>query len=168
MKFTKLDKIIEVNNFKFDGKRLSAIYSFENQQGTCHLEFLYSKGTHKKVLTISKGSSLILDDRVINGLIIPKDKLEELREVKEEAIELYQTEVSKMDKIEDDEIEFRNEEEAKKRREVKALVEATGEAQILKRYSTECDDPDEECNLDYVTIWLLPNGRTIEKRQHTW
>lgn len=168
MKIIKLNKTIEVNNFKFDGKRLSAIYSFENQKGTCNLELLYSNGIHKKVLTIANGFSLTLDDRVIKGLVIPKENIDELREVKEEAIELYQTEVSKMDKIEDDEIEFRNEEEAKKRREVKALVEATGEAQILKEYSTECNDPDEECNLDYVTIWLLPNNRTIEKRQHTW
>lgn len=166
MKLTKLNKTIEVNKFKFDGKKLSATYSVEDQEGLCHLEFLYSKGTHKKTLTIAKGFSLKLDDRVIKGLIIPKEKLEELREIKEKAIELYQIEVGKMEKIE--EVEIEDKEESKKRKEVKALVEATGEAQILKRYSTECDDPDEECNLDYITIWLLPNGRTIEKRQHTW
>ena len=49
-----------------------------------------------------------------------------------------------------------------------AQAKATGERVALGTWMAPCDDPDEECNLDTVTKWALPDGTTTITRQHTW
>ena len=44
----------------------------------------------------------------------------------------------------------------------------TGEPVELRRYTTDCNDPSEECNLDIVTIYAMPDGTTKTVRNHTW
>jgi hypothetical protein len=44
----------------------------------------------------------------------------------------------------------------------------TGKAVLLEQYSTDCNDPNESCNVDIVTVWAMPDGTTQRRRQHTW
>lgn len=44
----------------------------------------------------------------------------------------------------------------------------TGERIEISHYTTDCNDPKEECSLDVVTIWAEPDGTTSETRHHTW
>lgn len=53
----------------------------------------------------------------------------------------------------------------------KALFEKakeTGEKQILERYSVDRCDPEEDCDLDIVTVYAMPDGRTQRTQTHTW
>ena len=44
----------------------------------------------------------------------------------------------------------------------------TGKKQVLKSFSIECTDPQEECNTDIVTVWAMPDGSKTETKIHTW
>lgn len=72
-------------------------------------------------------------------------------------------------KIESDKKEKEKEEKERKEREAifeKARV--TGEKQVLSKILCDCNDPYEECNLDIIYLYALPNGETEEVRTHTW
>lgn len=63
------------------------------------------------------------------------------------------------------------EKEAKKQFEEKKVFEKAkkmGEPQVLKRWSEPCNDPKEECSLDNVTLYAMPDGTTKIKRYHTY
>ena len=47
-------------------------------------------------------------------------------------------------------------------------AKTTGKPVELKRYTTECNDPREECNMDIVTVYAMPDGSTKTVRRHTW
>ena len=47
-------------------------------------------------------------------------------------------------------------------------AEVTGERQILSSWNCECNDPKEECSLDIVTEYAMPDGTTKTVRNHTW
>jgi len=47
-------------------------------------------------------------------------------------------------------------------------AQQTGERQILDKYSDECNDPREECDIDTVTVYAMPDGTTETVRSHTW
>lgn len=38
----------------------------------------------------------------------------------------------------------------------------------LRRYSANCNDPHEECSMDIVTVWAMPDGSEKKTRAHTW
>lgn len=44
----------------------------------------------------------------------------------------------------------------------------TGKPIVLRSYSDDCDDPREECSLDNVTEYAMPDGSTKTTRSHTW
>lgn len=52
--------------------------------------------------------------------------------------------------------------------EITKKAKETGEKQIIHSWVEDCNDPYEECNLDHITIWVLPNGETKKTRSHTW
>ncbi len=67
--------------------------------------------------------------------------------------------------------------EARERRKAEAEAERqrifdtarrTGQKQVLDSYSDECNDPREECSLDQVTVYAMPDGSTKTVRSHTW
>lgn len=63
------------------------------------------------------------------------------------------------------------EKEEKLDAERKAIFEKariTGEKQLLSKTTCECNNPREECNLDILYLYALPNGETEEIRTHTW
>lgn len=44
----------------------------------------------------------------------------------------------------------------------------TGKGVELRRWVDSCDDPHEECDIDHVVEYALPNGETKIERYHTW
>lgn len=39
---------------------------------------------------------------------------------------------------------------------------------LLRKFDTECNDPREECSLDIVYEWAMPNQKMMIQRDHTW
>jgi len=68
----------------------------------------------------------------------------------------------------------REEKEAKKRareeaRQAKfAEAKSTGQRVELRSWMEDCNDPREQCSLDHVTEYAMPDGTTKIVRQHTW
>lgn len=44
----------------------------------------------------------------------------------------------------------------------------TGKPVELARYSDSCNDPREECSIDIVNVYAMPDGTTKTERHHTW
>ncbi|HZK18929.1 MAG TPA: hypothetical protein VFD15_06400 [Clostridia bacterium] len=49
-----------------------------------------------------------------------------------------------------------------------AKAKATGKPVILYEFSVDCNDPNEDCDLDIITGYAMPDGTTKETRRHTW
>jgi len=68
----------------------------------------------------------------------------------------------------------REEKEAKKRareeeRQAKfAEAKRTGKRVELRSWMDDCNDPREQCSMDHVTEYAMPDGTTKIVRQHTW
>jgi hypothetical protein len=58
--------------------------------------------------------------------------------------------------------------EKQKYEEAKKEARKTGNNVIINRFSVECNDSNEECNTDIITVYMTPSGRTKEKRTHTY
>jgi hypothetical protein len=39
---------------------------------------------------------------------------------------------------------------------------------LFYKYTDDCNDPDEDCELDIVYVYAMPDGSESEKRVHTW
>lgn len=44
----------------------------------------------------------------------------------------------------------------------------TGVKQQVRQFSVECNDDNESCDIDIVTVYVDGNGEITEKRAHTW
>jgi hypothetical protein len=44
----------------------------------------------------------------------------------------------------------------------------TGQKVLLRSWCEDCNDPREECSLDHVTEYAMPDGTTRRERNHTW
>lgn len=73
--------------------------------------------------------------------------------------------ISKIKKDESLEIELKNQENTES---IFNKAKETGIKQEINNWSEPCDNPKEECNLDIVTLYALPNGETEKIRNHTW
>lgn len=65
----------------------------------------------------------------------------------------------------------RQEEVEKKQKEIDEKFKQareTGEKVELERWHEDCNDPSEECNLDIVVIYAMPDGSTKTERVHTY
>lgn len=67
--------------------------------------------------------------------------------------------------------------EAKEAKKAAAEAERAGKLEEAKRtgkpveirsWTAECNDPHEQCSLDIITEYAMPNGTTKTERQHTW
>ena len=84
---------------------------------------------------------------------ISREKLEELKAEKE-AEEKRKTESEK-----------------KKQAEIAAKfdeAQKTGEPVLLRKWTEDCNDPKEECSVDIVYEYAMPDGTTKVERHHTW
>ena len=48
------------------------------------------------------------------------------------------------------------------------LAKSTNQPQIIKQWSEDCDGSEEECNIDNLTEYVMPDGTTKIIRSHTW
>ncbi|MHB8552793.1 MAG: hypothetical protein ACYDAO_04315 [Thermoplasmataceae archaeon] len=55
-----------------------------------------------------------------------------------------------------------------RKKQIFEIAKQTGERQLLERYSTDCNDPEEECNTDIVQIFAMPDGTQKVFRTHTY
>lgn len=67
---------------------------------------------------------------------------------------------------EEKEAEARAKEEARQAKFDEA--KRTGQRVELRSWMDDCNDPREECSLDHVTEYAMPDGTTKIERQHTW
>lgn len=44
----------------------------------------------------------------------------------------------------------------------------TGRPVVINQYTDDCNDPREECSMDNVTVYAMPDGSTKTSRSHTW
>lgn len=58
--------------------------------------------------------------------------------------------------------------EAERRASIFNKARQTGEKQVLKIWSEPCNDPREECNIDNIILYAMPDGSTKTVRVHTW
>ena len=49
-----------------------------------------------------------------------------------------------------------------------AEAKRTGKRVELRSWMEDCNDPREQCSLDHVTEYAMPDGTTKIVRQHTW
>jgi len=64
-------------------------------------------------------------------------------------------------------------EEAKEKVELEikkkfAEAKTIGKKVLLKTWMADCNDPNEECNIDNMAEYAMPDGNTEITRQHTW
>lgn len=85
----------------------------------------------------------------------------------DDMMQIYDIIVAKEDEI--GKIEKAKQE--KREEEKQAIFEtakATGERQVLAKHYDECDDPSEECSMDEIVIYAMPDGTTKTERYHTY
>ena len=63
--------------------------------------------------------------------------------------------------------------DSQKRREEKVQeifnkAKETGERQELERWTEECNDKNEACDIDIITVYAMPDGTKMTERSHTW
>jgi hypothetical protein len=71
------------------------------------------------------------------------------------------------DEAEKAEIEATQKAEEEKIRKFET-AKTTGEKVLLRKWTADCNDHREECNVDIITEWAMPDGTTKTERQHTW
>lgn len=60
------------------------------------------------------------------------------------------------------------EKQLKKEQELIQKAKETGEKQVLKSWSAPCNDKNEECDIDIITILIDAEGNKETTRTHTW
>jgi hypothetical protein len=60
------------------------------------------------------------------------------------------------------------EEREKKRAEIFEKARKTGQKQIIKSYTVDCCDPREDCDVDIVTVYAMPDGTESKTQVHTY
>lgn len=168
-------EVLQFNNEIFKNKRLKEYLANnfygedgisekldEYLQDLCNEEYAFERGLAKEV-------------EKIEGITVEYKDYDDLRgkgtyvsDIIFDSFEIFEKFVEKayMETIELDEERKRKEKEKLEKAEEKARK--TGKNIELRSYSVECNDPDEECNVDIITIYMTPSGRTKEVRSHTW
>ncbi|MEF8880031.1 MAG: hypothetical protein V5A64_06550 [Candidatus Thermoplasmatota archaeon] len=62
----------------------------------------------------------------------------------------------------------KEEEKEEKERRLFEIAKKTGEKQKIESFPVPCRDSREECNLDIVTSYAMPDGKRKEEINHTW
>lgn len=68
-------------------------------------------------------------------------------------------------------IEAKKEQEVKRKAEIEAKIQEakeTGKPVELRRWVESCNDPKEDCDVDHVVEYVMPDGTTKTERYHTW
>lgn len=76
--------------------------------------------------------------------------------------------IENFEKKENERIEMKENERIEKEEKIFETAKRTNEKQILYQYSIECRDKKEECNIDNVVVYAMPDGTTKKEIYHTW
>lgn len=79
-------------------------------------------------------------------------------------IEIVEAEINK---IKEQKLKLKSEKEARISA-IFAKARATGEKQILNKWSEECNDPEESCDIDNIIEYAMPDGTVKTERHHTY
>lgn len=88
--------------------------------------------------------------------------------ISDENLDKIERKIRKEDKVEE---EKKKEKQAIRKKEIEAIFERakkTEKKQILRKWTAECNDPNEECDWDEMTEYALPDGKKETIRDHTW
>lgn len=88
--------------------------------------------------------------------------------ITQEQFETIKKAVEDKEKAINDEIEARKQAKTEARNAIFAKAKETGEKQLLSKWSEPCNDPKEECDIDMLHEYALPDGSTKITRSHTW
>lgn len=78
-------------------------------------------------------------------------------------------ELAEMKEQEKERKKLEKEEEKKERIEALfAKARETGEKQVIEQYSVPCNNPEEDCDIDIITVYAMPDGTRKTERHHTW
>ena len=64
--------------------------------------------------------------------------------------------------------EEKEKEVEEKEAEIFAIAKKTNEKQLIKSFPIECQDINEECDIDWVCVYAMPDGTKTEIISHTW
>ena len=62
----------------------------------------------------------------------------------------------------------KKEEAEQKEAEIFATAKNTNEKQLIKKFMVDCQSRNEECSMDIVCVYAMPDGTKIETVNHTW
>lgn len=91
-----------------------------------------------------------------------------------ESIQICSISKEKLEQIKAGEVAAENKKEADKKAEsdridaIFVTAKETGKKQYIKHYMADCNNPREECSIDVVTVYAMPDGTTKAIRAHTW
>jgi len=77
-------------------------------------------------------------------------------------------EIKALEEKKETETKIATEKRAEKINVIFEKAKTTGKKQEIERFTEECNDPDEECNVDICVKYALPNGKIDVTRNHTW
>lgn len=109
------------------------------------------------------------EEGITAGITPNKDDLEFIKSNKKEIMQLLKAKRKLENEIKSKEYKEKKDADLKERY-YKEFDKAERENVNVKLDSWEepCNDDKEECNLDYVTRFVRPDGSTYTNRQHTW
>jgi len=76
--------------------------------------------------------------------------------------------VQKKENLRKTEQDLKDEQKRKKRDVAFLTAKQTNTPQVLSSWMEDCNDPEEQCSLDHVTVYAMPNGTTKKERQHMY
>jgi len=122
----------------------------------------------EKIKKLNNGSDYV--EFGMAGMAYEITDEQEAELVAEQAIATVEAErLAKIEKAEKEkQAEIKKAEKEAKRIAIFAKAKLTGVKQELYHSTDECNDPSEECNLDMIYGYAMPDGETKETRTHTW
>ena len=58
--------------------------------------------------------------------------------------------------------------EEKRIAEIFTKAKLAGKKQVLSKWSEECNDANEQCEVDNIVVYAMPSGDEVIERNHTW
>lgn len=93
----------------------------------------------------------------------------EVTENEEKAITEESEKQAETNRIErEKQAEIKKEGKEAERKTIFDKARITGEKQVLNHWTDECNDPNEDCSLDIIYQYAMPDGSITEVRSHTW
>lgn len=155
-------KILYIRNISIDNK----IFDFSIHK--CKLINVFYKGEEVRAINIQSN----IKDRNTTELFnyLSGSNKKENDNITISILDTYAEEIDKyIERCEAMQTGKSNKEDKKEEfQEFFETARSTGKKQLIKKWIEPCNDKNEECNLDMVYLYAMPNGMQKKIRQHTW